>query len=84
MRTGHSHRDSPELRVAAIECRPASDTEERLRRLVTILLNHASFTASQAGGLQVTYPHFCTSHYVNAASAGIGLVARMVSGAGGL
>ena len=36
----------------------ASDTEERLRRLVTILLNHASFTASQAGGLQVTYPHF--------------------------
>ena len=33
---------SPGLRVVAIRCNPAPDGEERLRRLFTLLLEHAA------------------------------------------
>ena len=46
-----------ELRVVAIEYRPAPDAEERLRRLVTILLNHASRTAPRPGDGDETEGH---------------------------
>ena len=38
-RTG---KDDPELRVVAINCNPAPDAEDRLRRLFTLLLEHAA------------------------------------------
>ena len=41
-RTKRGPRAPAELRVVAIEYRPAPDAEERLRRLVTLLLNHAA------------------------------------------
>ena len=36
-----SGRASPELRVVAIKCNPGPDAEDRLRRLFTLLLDHA-------------------------------------------
>ena len=33
---------SPELRVVAINCNPAPDAQDRLRRLFTLLLEHAA------------------------------------------
>ncbi len=41
-RTGRGHRGGPELRVVRIEYRPALDAEARLRRIATILLEHAT------------------------------------------
>ncbi len=35
-------RASAELRVAAINCNPALDAEDRLRRLLSLLLRHAA------------------------------------------
>ena len=41
-RTNRGHRGGPEPRVVAIEYRPAPDAEARLRRIATILLEHAT------------------------------------------
>ena len=35
-------RDAGELRVVAINCNPAPDAQDRLRRLFTLLLKHAA------------------------------------------
>ena len=42
-------RDSPELRVVAIHCKPAPDAEARLRRIAAILLDHAMRAAPTDG-----------------------------------
>ena len=41
-RSGRGSRGGPEPRVVAIEVRPAPDAEARLRRIVAILLEHAT------------------------------------------
>ena len=41
-RTNRGHPGGPEPRVVAIEYRPAPDAEARLRRIATILLDHAT------------------------------------------
>ena len=41
-RPKNSGKDSPELRVVGIHCNPAPDAEDRLRRIFTILLEHAA------------------------------------------
>ena len=41
-RGGRGNRGGPEPRVVAIEYRPAPDAEARLRRIATILLEHAT------------------------------------------
>ena len=41
-RTTRGHPGGPEPRVVAIEYRPAPDAEARLRRIATILLDHAT------------------------------------------
>ena len=41
-RPKNSGKDSPELRVVGIHCNPAPDAEDRLRRLFTLLLEHAA------------------------------------------
>lgn len=43
-RTRRGHRGGPEPRVVAIQHRPAPDAEARLRRIATILLEHATRT----------------------------------------
>ena len=40
-RMGRSAENTPEMRVVAIKCKPGPDAEDRLRRLFTILLEHA-------------------------------------------
>ncbi len=35
-------RDAPELRVVGIDVKPAPDAQDRLRRIFTILLEHAA------------------------------------------
>ena len=37
-----SCRKGPELKLAGIDCRPAPDAQDRLRRIYTILLRHAT------------------------------------------
>ncbi len=49
VRNGRGHNGGPEPRVVAIEFRPAPDAEARLRRIVAILLNHATRAASTDG-----------------------------------
>ena len=46
-RTEGGRRSGPEPRVVAIEFRPAPDAEARLRRIATILVDHATRTAAQ-------------------------------------
>ena len=41
-RSGRGHQGGPAPRVVAIEYRPAPDAEARLRRIATILLEHAT------------------------------------------
>ena len=43
-RTRHrrSCREGPRLKLARIDCNPAPDAEDRLRRIFTILLRHAT------------------------------------------
>ena len=38
---GRSAENAPEPRVVAIKCNPGPDAEDRLRRLFTLLLDHA-------------------------------------------
>ena len=48
-----------ELRVVAISCKPAPDSQDRLRRLFTILLEHAAeerLAASEKGSLSDAPP----------------------------
>ena len=40
-RKGRSAENTPEMRVVGIEFNPGPDAEDRLRRLFTILLEHA-------------------------------------------
>ena len=40
-RRRRSCREGPQLRLAGIDCKPAPDAEDRLRRLFTILIRHA-------------------------------------------
>ena len=47
-RTRRGHHGGPEPRVVAIEYRPVPDAEARLRRIVAILLDHATRARSQA------------------------------------
>ena len=47
-RTRPGHRGGREPRVVRIEYRPVPDAQRRLRRLATILLDHATRAASQA------------------------------------
>ena len=42
IRRRRSCREGPQLRLAGIDCKPAPDAEDRLRRLFTILLRHAT------------------------------------------
>ena len=41
-RPKNSGKDSPELRVVGIHFNPAPDAQDRLRRIFTILLEHAA------------------------------------------
>ena len=41
-RPKNSGKDSPELRVVGIHFNPARDAQDRLRRIFTILLEHAA------------------------------------------
>ena len=43
-------RDAGELRVVAINCKPAPDAQDRLRRLFTLLLEHAARERRAAPG----------------------------------
>ena len=48
-----------ELRVVAINCKPAPDSQDRLRRLFTILLEHAAeerLAGSEKGSLSDAPP----------------------------
>ena len=45
-----SGRDAGELRVVAIHCNPAPDAQDRLRRLFTLLLEHAAKDRQTATG----------------------------------
>ena len=49
VRNGRGHTGGPEPRVVAIEYRPAPDAEARLRRIVAILLDHATRAAPPDG-----------------------------------
>ncbi len=48
-RGGRGNRGGPEPRVVAIQVRPAPDAEARLRRIATILLEHATRATSLEG-----------------------------------
>ncbi len=41
-RRRRSCREGPRLELAGIDCNPAPDAEDRLRRIFTILLRHAT------------------------------------------
>ena len=41
-RQRRSCQDGPQLKLAGIDCNPAPDAEDRLRRIFTILLRHST------------------------------------------